>query len=157
VGHRYVNFGWTYSEVKREDALKLVGERRMMRQPWTYAGTESYIVEINALARLWDSNSNPSDWKVANMRLLKQRIEEFGFCYEAGDPRGHPAYTGALINQTRTPRLGLSWEIKWPRFIAVVRRYINQQRDDDGPADPTIDQPLILPKPVELCYGSYRR
>jgi hypothetical protein len=87
------------------DVLQLE-KQRTMRESSTYAGTESYIVEISALARLWNHHSRPSDWRIANMYLLENRVKKFGSSYEAGNPRWHPAHK----SPTCTPKLGISEE-----------------------------------------------
>lgn len=61
----------------------------------SYAGTTSYLVELQALALF------PQDLCISNMEILHERISALGPYYEFGDPRGHPGYRGGSARRIK--------------------------------------------------------
>jgi hypothetical protein len=100
VNHRYIEFAWAEIDQDNPAYLHFSGHQSL-RESCMMAGTESYVVELKALALIPDyrlcSKATKGSYtgrklKVLNTGLHYQRMEEFGSVYDSGSLQWHPSH-----------------------------------------------------------------
>lgn len=95
--HKYIacGKGKTQDEPSEEERLYLRDDKLMDRG--SYAGTESFRVEVGALARR--GPHSPHDFRLTkeSLKLLTERMKAAGTYVELGDSTSHPSYRSGRV------------------------------------------------------------